>query len=1229
MAEFSPNEAQVSAIEEEGKNILVSAGAGSGKTTVLVERVIRMIIEEGVSIDSLIIVTFTKAAAAHMKEKIYSRIREALKSEALSDEAREHLKGQLMRVFSARISTIDSLCMDIVRENFQYVNIDPAFRIADEAEINLLMQDVLKDMIEAHYAHPSDAFLNFVNYYTDKNDASLENIILTMYKFSQSHPEPERWIDEAVNVYLNADLLREGIQEDAEWFKELKKAIQTEEECLLNRALRGIELCNENWGPYPYLERFEKIYESLQYLEGQFFDNKRSKIDEILNTWEYLPRKNKNEEVDDELRAKAQNLYNKEIREGLQTLQQKYFYQSLEEMYRDMRRCSGVAGTIANLTLEFTRRLAEEKRARQIADFNDVAHFALDVLRKRDADDRIVYTEAADSIARTTREIIVDEYQDTNQMQDALIEALSSERFGRPNVFMVGDVKQSIYGFRMACPELFNNKYLEYADGSETGKRIILGENYRSRQEVVDYINLVFEKIMLPSVGGIDYQNGHRMRRGANFPEPVVPDQMIPEILFINGGGADGKTAESYEIATKIEEIVDHYYVKDEDDPETLRKARYSDIAILTRRTNNPRLEKMLTDRHIPVRKSSSKGFFAAFEIRLALDLLKVIDNPYQDIPLAAVLMSPVAGLDANDLAKIKTNAEGEPFRLYAGCVQFCEAKDCDLELAEKLSRFLELLEEWRQKSLCLGFTDFLKELLEESGLYNMCSAMTYGDGRRANLDALRTVAANFQNGSYTGLFNFLRYLDAMQKADMDLGSAAGITGAEDAVTMMTIHKSKGLEFPIVILADGGKQISDLDSSSPIYLDDSIGVGIEYRDLETRIKKKTLMMEIVGAKKKREIFAEEIRLLYVAMSRAKEKLIITGSSGTMKGRIKEWESEGSQPLPDAGSIQKANSYIFLIAEAMKCASDEDKAKFRWTITNFEDVEMERLEEVLDEQARRAEIEKLIDDATVEAGGVSSADEAASAEAGVASADEASCAEAGVAASGVPASQNAGIYDYDYPYLQATRTKIKVTASQMEKHDIEHDSENEERYQYRTRAAAGLTGAERGNAYHKFFEMLDYAFADSAEEEQLHTQVQNQIDALQEKGFLSEEEAAAVEAEHIVEFLHSGIGQRMRKAALNGTLKREQQFVMSAEIDGNPGGLMQGIIDAFFVEEDGAEKHVILVDYKTDRNTDEQYFINTYQPQQEQYAKAIEAALGLPVTEKILYSVELGREIYLP
>lgn len=1200
MGAFKPNEAQLAAIEERGKNILVSAGAGSGKTTVLVERVLRMILEEKADIDELIVVTFTRAAAANMKEKIHSRIRSALKQESLPDADREHLQGQLMKVFGARICTLDSLCMDIVRENFQSVDIDPGFRVADEAEVTLLKQDVLSNMIEAHYTEPTEDFLTLVNYYTDKNEARLEDIILTLHKFSQSHPDPKGWILHAALPYIRADRNGALSDEQSAWIRDYGRFVNGEIRSLLKKAERGLALCLEYDGPASYADNFEKVRGEIAALLEDCFDGRVHGVRDMLEDWKRLPSAKK-DEPDAIKKETAQALYG-DIRDGLRKLENRFFYQRLEDMFADMKACSPVIKTICKLSLEYAERLAAEKKARMIADFNDIAHFAYRVLVETDENGNAVYTETADRMAKATREIIVDEYQDTNRMQDALIEALSAERFGRPNVFMVGDVKQSIYGFRLACPDLFNKKYNAFADPAGNGKRIILGANYRSRKEIVDFINLIFRRIMLADVGGIDYLDGHEMETGANFSQPeegggFSKEALLPEVLFIEGSGDAGKDAESFAIARKIEDLTEKHYITEPDG--TFRKVRYSDIAILTRKTDHPRLERMLADRHIPLQKSSGKGFFSAFEVRLAINLMKIVDNPRQDIPLAAVLLSPLTGFRAETLARIRAAYEGEPFSLYEACLSFME-KDAGEE-AETLRTLFADLEGWRKKAEAFPVVRFLDALLEESALYDCCSAMTYGEARNANLEFLKGLAESYSSGSYTGLFHFLRYIDAVQKADQDFGSGKQSVG-EDAVTMMTIHKSKGLEFPVVILADAGKSILDLDSASPLFLDDELGIGIERRDLEQRTRRRTLMMELIAMKRKTNMIAEEIRLLYVAMSRAKEKLIITGSKGSLSSRRKVWEGEGISFEPDAASVLADNCYMFLLADAMTCAAEEKGSGFSWEVKDREELEIDRAQELFDEEEKRRQVEELI---RVKSGeGADALQEAA------------------------------GIYRYAYPYASATRTPVKMTPSETEQYVPARGEETEVRF----RPEQGrLTGAERGSAYHKAFERLDYGAAaglfgpegTGPDPEKLTAFCRSQIRGFRDGGYLSEEEAGAIDPEKIAAFLLSPIGGRMRKAFAAGTLKREQQFVMAAEIDGDPDGLMQGIIDAFFTEETEAGKVIVLVDYKTDRNRSDEYFISAYRSQQEQYAAALEKATGLPVAERILYCVDTGKEIRLP
>ncbi len=1164
MAEFKPNEAQKRAIDIRGRNILVSAAAGSGKTTVLVERVLKMIMEDLIDIDSLIIMTFTKAAAASMKEKIYSRIRKALKEEELEEKVKDHLKRQLMKIHGARICTIDSLCMDIVKENFQCVDIDPGFSIADEAEIAMMKSDILGEILENHYSDPTPEFLNFAGYYTDKDDSKIEELILELLRFAESHPSPDHWLSMLVGSYENVlNLTPDPEKEENKWITVFAQIVNSKLEAIQDLCLDGIIACGENYGPENYLTNFEYVNNQLEKIAGNCFDNRGSLLEETLENWPSLKPISKKAGVDEALKEKAKTAYSS-IKKELESLYNRFFYQGLEGMYKDMGGCEGIVRELVQLTFELRKKLLAGKKERNVFGFNDIAHFALDVLIGYDEEGNMFFTETADSIAKATNQIIVDEYQDTNRLQDALVTALSAERFGRPDVFMVGDMKQSIYGFRMACPELFIEKYNSYElyDNSE---RIILGENYRSRKEVVDFTNLIFSQTMIPAVGGIDYSDGNELKYGADYEAPLF--DMTPEILMIQGSGENAKLAEGYTIARKIEELVQSGVV------------RYSDIAILTRTANNPQLERCLSDRNIPMVKSANKGFFDTLEVRLALNLLRIIDNPLQDIPFAAVLTSPVVGVDANGLARIKTGYTEKDFSMYKGCLKMAESD-------ENLAQFMEKLEIWRQRSDYFGVAYFIEYVLEDSGLYNIISAMPQGDGRKANLEFLKSLATDFAKGTYTGLFNFIRYIEEIRKADIDFGQAQVVNADLDAVQLMTIHKSKGLEFPVVFLAAAGKQYNDKDTSRPIVLDADLGVGIELRDVEEKTKKRTLLMETIIEKKKRDLYAEEMRLLYVALTRAKEKLFVSGTEGRMQTQITKWDMDKAcenpvQPLSEA-AVLSAKSFMTLIGN---CLTQKTDVPFQWDIKALEDIETDRVVELFNLAEKKEAIQELIRQAE---------------------------------------ESPEDLFSYVYPYEEATRTQVKMTASQLEKKeeydgsedkafDAEREIEIEEEKVFKAEKTGLSKAAERGTVYHKVFELWDYE----------NTDVESQLEKLTAQGMITAEQKKLIQPAHFEHFQKTDLGGRMKKAYENQSLYREQQFVMGIEEKGELR-LIQGIIDAFF-EEDG---NIILVDYKTDRNTDEDHYRTVYMPQQEAYAKALEAAKGKPVTEIILYSTELGREIRL-
>ncbi len=1144
MAEVKFNEKQLEAIEKRDTNILVSAAAGSGKTAVLVERVIRKVIDENVDIDSLIIMTFTKAAAASMRAKIYKRIREALDKDCLSAEQKDNLKVQMMKIYNANICTIDSLCMNIVKENFQEIDIDPSFRIADDAEINMIKKDILAKILEDNYQNPTQEFLEFVDSYTEKNDSKIEDIILKLYDYSQSHPEPIRWLDTCAGSYINAKNFGETENDDENlWQKKLKSIVFDKIYSLLVMCEKGIELCGENYGPYLFEENFLGVQRSLYDLKDLNFDAIGDELNKIIDSWVSLSAK-RDEEIDKNKRKKAGTLYGN-IKKEIISLRDCFFDKSLEDKYLDMSSCANIAKMLVDITKQFHKEFLAEKQNRFIADFSDVAHFALDVLINYDENGNRVYSKIADNIAKNTNEIIVDEYQDTNHMQEALIEALSAERFGRPNVFMVGDVKQSIYGFRMACPELFNEKRELYEKGNG-GELIILDKNYRSRKEVLNITNFIFEQTMIKDIGGIDYLNNNQLVLGAEFDD-CDDLKRIPEVIMVNEPKKTGLISCAYIAAKKIEELV-------------LAGFNYSDIAIISRGSNNPELERILEDRNIPVIKSSNKGFFETFEVRLAVNLLQVIDNPYQDIPMCAVLLSPLVGMCANDLAILKNNFKNKNFNVYDA-----------LKESNDFGWFATKINEYHEKSLWMDIQEFITYMMEDSGLYNIISAMPKGDSRKANLDFIKSLCASFSKGSFVGLFNFIRYIEEIKKSD-SFGQAQ-VEGSVDAVQMMTIHKSKGLEFPVCIVYDIGHIYNTRSLSDSILLDKELGMGIEKRDLSTRIKSNTLLMETIKYKLNVDIFAEEMRLLYVAMTRAKEKLILIGCQINMDNKIADWEDEKEKRASKFSSadVLSCNSYLSLIGQSLCHKASGTCAEYplnKWNILKADEVEIERVDELLDNAIKKKEIEDaLLVDAK-------------------------------------PATLT-----FDYPFENATKTQVKVTASQLENKETnrEFDLENKN-----FKPKKGLTGAQRGNAYHKAFEKFDF-----------EKSAKDNVKLLLEDGFLNEEQVKSINIEDLEKFASSSLGRRMKKADEVGNLRREQQFV-AKYIDGSENRLIQGIIDAFF-EEDG---EIVLVDYKTDKNTDENYFIETYKPQQDAYADAIEKATNKKVKEKILYLTEIGKELVL-
>lgn len=1257
MAEFKWTASQELAINAPTDNILVSAAAGSGKTAVLVERIIRMLSREEnpLDIDRLIVITFTRTAAASMKNKIYKRLREV---------SREHpenvyLRQQLIKVQHARICTIDSLCADIVRNNIQDIDLDPGFRLAEEAEIRLLKRDVLGEVLEAEYARASEGFLQFAGYYVDKNDKKLEDIILKLHAYSESHPAPEAWLDASADIYADAgnmfaDEKYLAVGNESNWMSDYKNIVINALENVQTMALQGRKIARRNYGPFKHEQIFQDIISGVtEILRSELpLDSIKNKVEALIEGFPKAPRYGKNDEVDEELKDYAKSLIDG-IKKQLNALREDFLYADYESMCKELAACEPVAKAIVSTAKEFSAALKRAKMERQIADFSDIAHYALKVLLRydengrilRDAKGNIIYTETADIMSRAIDEIIVDEYQDTNELQEYLVGALSSERFGHPNVFMVGDVKQSIYGFRMACPELFTNKYDNYRELNEitdyipydavTDKKAVHGwlikldMNFRSRREVVDITNYVFRQSMIRDVGGIDYQEGHELVFGKQIDqEDDRLSDYTPEIFFINGKG-DGKQAkyqEGYEIAKRIEQLTAE------------GKYSLSDIAILTRNSDNPELEQVLRERGIAVIKSSGKGFFECFEVRLVLNLLNIIDNPYQDIAFTAVLYSPICSASADELARIRLAGDDNK-SIYECLMAYCE------EQGDKFTWFVQKLDTWRSMARYMSICDFIEYVMKDSGLQNILSAMPQGMDRIANIGLLKSKAQTFARGSYTGLFNFLRYVHEIKKNDIDFGLVNAASGQAKAVTMMTIHKSKGLEFPVVFLANCGKSYNETDiNRSNIIPDRRLGIGIEYRDVEARLNHKTVLMQTIRRIQKTSLYAEELRLLYVAMTRAVDMLIISGATPgneSLDSSIKKWDEEKhfAQDRLKAYKLMDCSSYMKVLGLTLHKSRENNNLYHLEYLLEYESEE-KRAAELID---NRIAADKIYE----------------------------------ITQSNIDVSDIERQCNYKYPFDKAAHIQGKISASQLENKDIDNrklavtapkNAENEtsskgtlylntytdaqvddrgtendepenvirriEGRNHGQKGKAALTGPDRGNAYHKFFELLDY-----------NKDIRQQLDEYVAAGKISAEYAGTIEISRIENFINSDLGQRMNQAFNEGRLFRERQFVKGSYVDiaqmetqtGKSFSssqsdiellLVQGIIDAYFFEtsQDGTE-NIILVDYKTDKSRDEEHYIKIYAPQLNEYADALEKAQGRPVTEKIVYSIEMGRAIH--
>lgn len=1278
---FTPEQQRV--IELHNSNILVSAAAGSGKTAVLVERIIRMICdgEHPVDIDRLLIVTFTNAAAAEMRERIAAGITARLEA----DPGNEHIQKQSALLHNAQITTIDSFSLFLIRNHFNEIGLDPDFRVADEGEIKLLQQEVLAQLLEDAYAGnfvPEEALTSREGYGNEGTvpqmealeqfhacveyfcpggrESVLEQHILNLSRYAGSFPWPAEWLEERKNDYAAGDM---------EALVRSDYGIYLTER--VNRVLQGCteklrevkKLCELPDGPYMYGELTEAEIEQLERLTScKDLKEQAAKVPAV--TFARLPSK-KDDSVDPAKRELAKAIRNS-VKDTLSALSESYFKTPLELAVEQGKACREPLRILLDLVLEFDRRLLAAKRERHLIDFSDMEHYALQILLKREKVEesggtgtdrtetkyRIVPSDVAMEYRQYFQEILIDEYQDSNLVQEYLLSAISGEEEGRYNRFMVGDVKQSIYKFRLARPELFLEKYDTY---QETGDlcRIDLAKNFRSRIQVVDAVNGVFSRIMSREIGGIAYDD-----KAALYPGAVYPAQEDPaygsELLLIrkpekgereeSGIGeqhAEGegvlvdydnvRQLEALAIAARIKQLKGSLKVMEKSTGE-LRPVRYSDMVILLRTTSgwDEEFKKILEQQGIPVYITSKTGYFGALEVQELLQFLRVLDNPRQDIPLFGVMQSVFGGFTQEEIAQIRSGGEGHSRKrmtLYEALKEVAQSgrtveEGEETELSFKAKEFLQRIDHYRDLTPFTSIRDLLQRILDDYDYLNYVTALPAGSKRRANVEMLLTKASAFEKTSYFGLFHFIRYMEQLEKYDVDYGEADTLDENADVVRIMSIHKSKGLEFPVVFVSGLSKRFNMQDANQSLIVDMDLGVAVDYVDSVRRIKNKTLRRAVLSAKMKEDNLAEELRVLYVALTRAREKLILTAVLDKADEKWELAQMTGQERLTYLDFCE-AGSYMDFLLPILP------KTGITVKTLRTEDLAAEELGEQLRMGNRREQL-RLI-----------------------------ACGETPL--TGDPEENERKLmhlrerfaYQYPHPGLQKLYTKTTVSelkiAAMAEKDEAAfHTFEEKEVVPYIPgfrREQEKVSGAVRGNAFHRVMELLDfmYVFVESGlfekcpgdyetyrkrlDAERLKNRLEEFLQRETVSLRLTEEYAKAVSLPKILNFLEQELAYRMWRAQEQRLLYREQPFVLGIDakrLDPDlPEGekvLIQGIIDVFFIE-DG---EIVLLDYKTDVIDSLEALWNRYNVQIQYYEEALTKLMQMPVKERILYSFYLEK-----
>ncbi|MDO4942357.1 MAG: helicase-exonuclease AddAB subunit AddA [Lachnospiraceae bacterium] len=1212
-------------IDARGRNLLVSAAAGSGKTAVMVERIIALVSDEAhpVDIDHLLVVTFTNAAASEMKERIMN----ALEKKVQDDPGNQHLLRQIARVHKAQITTIHSFCLNLIREHFMEVDLDPGFRIGEEGEIGLLHQDALEEVLEEAYEEKNEAFLDFVeSYASGKTDKKIEEMILHAYTFARSGAKPQIWLKEAEQVFY-AD---EEVLLKQDWVTYLLKEISADVQEIEANYDRILEMAQDTGIPDGHRKAVEEEYDRIEsFRKAETLND----FIEAASGWKKTAIRGRAGKQHDKEKVKQMMGLRKATQDMIDRFIERKLPQDEKSIVRDMKQCRKTMSAFVNCVLRFMEIVQKKKKEKNLVDFSDLEQYALQILTEGyDEDGNPIPSKTALEKKKYYAEIYVDEYQDTNEIQEAVIRLISGDSIGKHTLFTVGDVKQSIYGFRQAKPELFISRYYDYRGESKEHELIELQNNFRSRKEVLHTANYLFYRLMKRELGGIEYDKSASLVPTMGFPTDHMDAAAELHLLHLDDGvtAMSDVEAEAVMIGQRIREMIDGDTPQlvtciQEDGTKGLRKAEYRDIVILLRTVSGwgETIQEQLDRMGIPAFCESAKGSFSTIEVQTLMSILKVLDNERQDIPFAAFLRAPFIGLSGEEMvwmSSLKELEQGQTCSMADHMRNYLEHGD-RTEIIQKLQKADAFLREFRCKKQYLSIPDLIRDILDSTGYYHMIGAMPAGERRQANVRMLIQKAKQFENGSYKGLFYFVRYMEQLKEYDIDYGEANVQGEHENLVRIMSIHKSKGLEYPIVILAGMSKKFNMMDSRNAVLMHSDYHFGPDAVLLETREKHPTLLKKMIALKIQEEIISEEMRILYVAMTRAKDKLLMTGAVKKLSDQLdknhrRRKKNPGYFDIKTAGSYMDWILMAFAYHPAMKPVyesyfpadntvyDEEGVSDLKVRVTSPSDLEEIELDSRDAAEQQKAKLfHEIVHYEEIEV---------------------------------LQALKTE--LDQKYRYQSECDRRMKYSVSEI-KHRSQQELDEETAF-----ASVGIKESDplvpdflkkekqisptgRGTAVHKCMELLD--FTKDYTEESLKETLQLWI----AQGKIDEDCEKVISLKEILWFLHSRVGKRVKNAAKEGHVCKETQFIIGIPLkeleegtDSMELAVVQGIIDLYFVEND----EIVLVDYKTDRvrRGEEEILIGHYQAQMRSYQRALEQTTGKKVKEIYLASLTLRKNIIL-